>query len=311
VQCNQARKLNAASAQKREQDAAKASAAGSKAVTGADGEECAMCLDALSSSGECVQLPCGHVYHQSCVKGLRKYGVNDLCPVCRARLPAGPMAKMDGGVRLAVAAGATKDAQLQRRRYADAAVLLRQALAEDSSLAKAHHVLGCALRIGEADIDGAEAAWRAAITCDGQHADTHCALGQLLLLDRDAFAEAEALFRRTIELEPRHVPAHASLGWALTEQGGHEGAEAAFRCALAIDPTDPHAQAGLRTTATRKAAEDEAKEAAAQQAMMELLLEEEEDEKEGGGKGTGGGGGGGSGKKRGGGGKKDKKKRNN
>jgi hypothetical protein len=85
VQCNQARKLNAASAQKRQQDAAKASAAGSKAVKGADGEECAMCLDVLSS-GECVQLPCGHVYHQSCVKGLRKYGVNDLCPVCQCKV---------------------------------------------------------------------------------------------------------------------------------------------------------------------------------------------------------------------------------
>jgi hypothetical protein len=44
--------------------------AGSKAVAGTDGEGCAMCLDALSS-GECVQLPCGHVYHLSCVKGLR------------------------------------------------------------------------------------------------------------------------------------------------------------------------------------------------------------------------------------------------
>ena len=115
AQCTQARKLNAVSAQKDQQDAAKASAAGSKAVTGTDGEECAMCLDAMSC-GECVQLPCGHVYHQSCVKGLRKYGVNDLCPVCRVRLPAGPKAKLDGGVRLAVAAGATKDEQLRRRR---------------------------------------------------------------------------------------------------------------------------------------------------------------------------------------------------
>jgi hypothetical protein len=73
------------------------------------------------------------------------------------------MAKMDGGLRLAVAAEATKDEQLRRRRYADAAVLLRQAPAEDSSLAQAHVALGCALFNGEADIDGAEAAWRAAI----------------------------------------------------------------------------------------------------------------------------------------------------
>jgi hypothetical protein len=70
------------------------------------------------------------------------------------------MAKLDGGVRLAVAAGATKDAQLRRRRFADAAVLLRPALAEHSSLARAHDTLGCALWEGEADTDGAEAAFR-------------------------------------------------------------------------------------------------------------------------------------------------------
>jgi hypothetical protein len=57
---------------------------------------------------------------------VREYGVNDLCPVCRARLPAGPMAT----------------------------------LAEDSSLARAHGTLGCALWEGEADTDGAEAAFR-------------------------------------------------------------------------------------------------------------------------------------------------------
>ena len=44
------------------------------------------------------------------MKGLRKYGVNDLCPMCRARLPAGPMAKQDGGLRLLVAAEATAEA---------------------------------------------------------------------------------------------------------------------------------------------------------------------------------------------------------
>jgi Flp pilus assembly protein TadD len=274
------------------------------------------------------------------VKGLRKYGVNDLCPVCRARLPAGPKAKMDGGVRLAVAAEATKDEQLRRRRWADAAVLLRQALAEDSSLARAHFALGVALFRGEADIDGAEtafraaiqcdpqnasayynlgcllvrdnrqdidgaeAAYRAAIECDPKHVNAHCALGQLLLQHRGAFAEAEALFRRTIELAPRDALGHASLGVALGNQGDHTGAEAAFRCALAIDPTNPHAQAGLRQLATRREHEEEEKEAAAQQAMMELLLEEENEA------GGGTGGGGGDGKKRGGGGKKGKKKRN-
>jgi hypothetical protein len=68
------------------------------------------------------------------------------------------------------------------------------------------------------------------------------------------------------------------LGCALWMQGDHEGAEAAFHCALAIDPTNPEVQARLRAAATHKGLEEEAKGAAAQQAMMELLLEEEEGE---------------------------------
>jgi hypothetical protein len=96
---------------------------------------------------------------------------------------------------------------------------------------------------------------------------------------------------------------------ALGKQSDQEGADAAFRCALAIDPTNLNAQANLRKAAAHREFEEEVKEATAQQATMELLLEEEEEEKEGGGSGTGGGGGGGSGKKRGGRAKKGKKKR--
>ena len=84
-------------------------------MTGAGGVECAICLDALSER-ECLQLPCGHVYHQSCVKGLRKFGVNDACPECRAPLPAGPAATYDAAARLVVSAEGTKDVRLRRQR---------------------------------------------------------------------------------------------------------------------------------------------------------------------------------------------------
>ena len=52
-------------------------------------------------------------------------------------------------------------------------------------------------------------------------------LAAMLADQRGAFAEGEA------------------LGIALGEQGGRTGAQAALRCALAIDPTGANAQAAL------------------------------------------------------------------
>jgi len=190
AQCKQFRKLSAAAAKQKQQlggkglqqspgkcsppqqtapEKARPSAfasGGSKTVAGTK-EECTICLDSLASR-ECLQLPCGHVYHQSCVKGLRKYGVNDLCPQCRARLPPGPTATRDEGIGLVVAAEQMKQGStLRSQRHTEAVVLLRQSLAEDSSVADAHHVLGCALMgCKDIDIDGAEAAYRAAIRID-------------------------------------------------------------------------------------------------------------------------------------------------
>ena len=116
-------------------------ASGAKAVAGTK-DRCTICLDSLASR-ECLELPCGHVYHQSCVKGLRKFGVNDLCPQCRTRLPPGPAATHDEGIRLLVAADQMDmDSERKQQRFAEAAILLRQSLAEDSSVASAHYALG-------------------------------------------------------------------------------------------------------------------------------------------------------------------------
>jgi hypothetical protein len=51
--------------------------------------ECAICLDPLSSSTPCT-LPCTHTFHASCVKGLRSFGIKQVCPMCRVELPPGP-----------------------------------------------------------------------------------------------------------------------------------------------------------------------------------------------------------------------------
>jgi poly [ADP-ribose] polymerase 10/14/15 len=54
------------------------------------GRSCAVCLDYLASA-KCLQLPCGHIFHQSCVKALRNnafkvLGCTRRCPVCRMQL---------------------------------------------------------------------------------------------------------------------------------------------------------------------------------------------------------------------------------
>ena len=42
--------------------------------------ECAICLDPLADDWSDLKLPCSHVFHGSCAKGLRARGVAKLCP---------------------------------------------------------------------------------------------------------------------------------------------------------------------------------------------------------------------------------------
>ena len=62
-------------------------------------EECAICLDPLLADGSTLTLPCGHVFHGSCVDGLRARGVAKVCPLCRADLSPGPGKLYEGGAR--------------------------------------------------------------------------------------------------------------------------------------------------------------------------------------------------------------------
>jgi hypothetical protein len=53
------------------------------------GESCPICLESLSDATLCT-LPCEHDFHPECVEALRKLGVLQACPLCRADLPDGP-----------------------------------------------------------------------------------------------------------------------------------------------------------------------------------------------------------------------------
>jgi len=53
-------------------------------------EKCTICLDCLDGASVYTSLPCTHVFHSSCIEMLRKFGVSQSCPLCRASLPSGP-----------------------------------------------------------------------------------------------------------------------------------------------------------------------------------------------------------------------------
>lgn len=50
------------------------------------GENCVICQDALSKALTST-LPCAHAFHNACVAELRKFGVEQTCPLCRIPLP--------------------------------------------------------------------------------------------------------------------------------------------------------------------------------------------------------------------------------
>jgi len=51
--------------------------------------ECPVCFDPLAEGNLCT-LPCSHTFHAACVEGLRKFGIKQVCPMCRMELPSGP-----------------------------------------------------------------------------------------------------------------------------------------------------------------------------------------------------------------------------
>jgi len=52
-------------------------------------DKCAICQDLLVTDASVCTLPCDHVFHGECVIELRKFGITQACPVCRAVIPAG------------------------------------------------------------------------------------------------------------------------------------------------------------------------------------------------------------------------------
>ena len=61
-------------------------------------EECCICLGFLSKGIQ--KLSCGHIFHKDCIDELRKKGVQQVCPLCRAELPDTPEKMFADGCQL-------------------------------------------------------------------------------------------------------------------------------------------------------------------------------------------------------------------
>ena len=53
-----------------------------------EGDECPVCLETLVLNDP-MRLPCKHFICNQCLQQLHRHGVNQLCPLCRAKLPCG------------------------------------------------------------------------------------------------------------------------------------------------------------------------------------------------------------------------------
>jgi tetratricopeptide (TPR) repeat protein/2-polyprenyl-3-methyl-5-hydroxy-6-metoxy-1,4-benzoquinol methylase len=133
---------------------------------------------------------------------------------------------------------------LDNSRPAEAAGLLRRAVAVSGEVPEFHCHLGNALQ-GVGDFAAAAAAYRRAIALRPSYPEAHSSLG-FALAQLGALPEAIDCFNAALEVEPDYFFALNNLGDALTEQGELEGAANAYRRAIAIEPdvADLHTKLG-------------------------------------------------------------------
>jgi tetratricopeptide (TPR) repeat protein len=117
-----------------------------------------------------------------------------------------------------------------------AAELFRNYTVSRPENAWGHYMLGLALRRDQ-DLDGAEAAFRAALALDADHLKSRVNLARVCV---DAGRPADALpaIERAIELDAESVDARRVYGRVLHSLGRAEEAIAAYDAALTIDPKD-------------------------------------------------------------------------
>jgi len=130
------------------------------------GEKCAICQDTLADAS-LITLPCTHAFHGTCVAEMRKFGVQQVCPLCRIPLPPGPENVCEHAtlrymvISCLVEAGRASWSTLPdwAQREMDTAIAEWRAAAEQG-LARAQYHLGVMLYYGRGVARSAEEAVR-------------------------------------------------------------------------------------------------------------------------------------------------------
>ena len=109
------------------------------AVDAEEGDECPVCLETLVLNDP-MRLPCTHLICNQCLQQLHRHGVNQLCPLCRAKLPCGCDTLYSEAVTLWTRADrGTGDRDSQFRQAVD---LCQRVMELDSTHARAIGLLG-------------------------------------------------------------------------------------------------------------------------------------------------------------------------
>ena len=211
---------------------------------------CSICLEALEGTGSTTRLPCQHEFHARCVHELRRCGVNDDCPLCRAPLPPGPMALCREAMELKL-----------RGRFDQAEVLLRRALREDPDHPQSLNNLGNLLRKTPEGLEEARTILERLVDLENPVSMTL----ELRVFARTNLATV-ALSLGDAAASERHVDAALRLdgddpvAWYLRAKiargrGDPETAEAALHRAMEADPTDTDIPQLLATVLMDKASQ--------------------------------------------------------
>jgi len=185
---------------------------------------------------------CGHRFHAECVLDLQRSGVNNLCPLCRAAMPASAQSMVDDAWTLDVRAENGKvDGDTYRMLKEAVVAKLRNAVARDPQHALALNDLAYELKSLGKLTEAEPLYWRSLELEQKKCGDTPSStvanmlynLGRLLV-NLKRYNEAEPLFKQSIQMQkkkygeedPRVAFALHNLAWFLQEQD-HDSAEAA------------------------------------------------------------------------------------
>jgi len=173
------------------------------------GSMCPVCLEGLRPESS-MTLPCKHNFHYECVQGLRRFGVQQVCPLCRAELPPGPEKLFERAARQYLALerrqqmpGQKWESMMQadRKEAKEITGALRQAAAEGYAPAQTllafMYVLGQGVR--QSNEEAARWYQKAA---DQGHTQAEFALGHMHedgLGVRQSFEEAARWYRKAAD----------------------------------------------------------------------------------------------------------------